>query len=239
VLDVLRPERAALLATLEGLGRSDWDRPTECPAYSVQGIATHLLGDDFSLLSRQRDGAEPGLFAVAAEMPGVDFRTLLDTFNDRWVAAAGFFSPALLVELLRLTGAWTADFYESVDPEAPGEWVGLFGGGGAGGSSPYWHSIAREYMERWVHQSQILRALGQPSLADEPFLSVGLEVVAAIAQVEVDSEGGSYRLGDVTLGPAQQAADILTRAHTEDEVRALLDGPEAAVDLFAGSMGRP
>jgi hypothetical protein len=63
--------------------------------------------------------------------------------------------------------------------------------------------------------------------------------VAAIAQVEVDSEGGSYRLGDVTLGPAQQAADILTRAHTEDEVRALLDGPEAAVDLFAGSMGRP
>ena len=29
----------------------------------MKGIATHLLGDDFSLLSRQRDGAEPSLFA--------------------------------------------------------------------------------------------------------------------------------------------------------------------------------
>jgi hypothetical protein len=66
VLDVLRPERAALLTTLEGLDGEDWNRPTECPAWSVQGIATHLLGDDFSLLSRQRDSAEPGLFAVAA-----------------------------------------------------------------------------------------------------------------------------------------------------------------------------
>jgi uncharacterized protein (TIGR03083 family) len=240
VLDALRPERAALLATLEGLESEDWARPTECPAYSVQGIATHLLGDDFSLLSRQRDEAEPGLIALAAELPGVDFRTLLDTFNDRWVAAAGFFSPALLIELLRLTGAWTADYYESVDPEAPGEPVGLFGSQGQ--PSPFWHSIAREYLERWVHQSQILRALGRPSLADEPFLSVGLAVVAAVARVDVETPaaaGGSYRLGDVMLGPVQQTADVLTRAHTQDEIRALLDGPPASVDLFAGFMGRP
>jgi uncharacterized protein (TIGR03083 family) len=52
VLDVLRPERAALLELLEGLDPDAWSRPTECPAYSVKGIATHVLGDDLSLLSR-------------------------------------------------------------------------------------------------------------------------------------------------------------------------------------------
>jgi uncharacterized protein (TIGR03083 family) len=146
VLDALVPERAALLALLDELGPQDWDRATECPAYTVKGIATHVLGDDLSLLSRQRDQAPPGLIQLAGELPGADFRTLLDTFNDRWVAAAGFLSPSLLVELLRLTGEWTAAYYRAVDPMAPGEPVGLFGGHGS--SSPFWQAIAREYIER-------------------------------------------------------------------------------------------
>ena len=52
VLDVLQPERAALVALLEGLGPHDWTRHTECPAYTIKGVATHVLGDDLSLLSR-------------------------------------------------------------------------------------------------------------------------------------------------------------------------------------------
>ena len=95
VLDVLRPEREALLATLADLDEGAWAGPTECPAYTVKGVATHILGDDLSLLSRQRDAAENGLFQVAAEMPGADFRVLLDTFNDRWVAASRFLSTEL------------------------------------------------------------------------------------------------------------------------------------------------
>jgi hypothetical protein len=53
VLDVLEPERSALIELLIGVGPEDWARPTECPAYSVKGVAAHLLGDDLSLLSRQ------------------------------------------------------------------------------------------------------------------------------------------------------------------------------------------
>lgn len=181
VLGVLRPERAALLATLETLDGAAWLGPTECPAYRVKGIATHLLGDDLSLLSRQRDGAENGLVQVAAELPGADFRTLLDTFNDRWVTAAQYLSSELLIELLRLAGDWTASYYEQVDPAAPGEPVGFFGVTGT--SSPFWQAIAREYMERWVHHSQIRRAIGLGSLSDELFLRTGVEVAAAAAGV--------------------------------------------------------
>ena len=240
VLDALRPERAALLELLEGFDADDWSRSTECPAYSVKGIATHVLGDDLSLLSRQRDAAENGLMQVATEMPGSDFRTLLDTFNDRWVGAARFLSTELVIELLRLAGDWTASYYEEVDPDAPGEPVGFFGSTGA--ASPLWHAIAREYVERWVHHSQIRRAVGLGSLAEEPYLSVGIEVAGAAAGVEPgrpSTPDGEWMLGPVALGPAQQAADILTRAHTAADVRKLASGPAAAVDLLAAFAGRP
>jgi hypothetical protein len=83
-------------------------------------------------------------------MPDADFRTLLDTFNDQWVVAARLLSTELLTELLRLTGEWTVTYYETVDPEAPGESVGLFGAG-QDATSPFWQAIAREYLERWIH----------------------------------------------------------------------------------------
>ena len=241
VLDTYRPERDALVEFLASLAVDDWTQPTECPAYPVKGIATHVLGDDLSLLSRQRNGAVQGLVYMADELPGADFRTLLDGFNDRWVATARFMSPLLLIELLRLTGQWTAAYYESVDPDSPGESVGLFGAS-QDSSSPFWQAIAREYLERWIHHSQIRRALGLGSLADPQFLRAGIEVAAAIAHMEpvvpTDPEG-AWGFGPVVLGPAQQAADILTRAHTTESIRQLASGPAGMVDLVAAVAGKP
>ena len=94
VLQTYRPERDALLELLARLSADDWTQPTECPVYTVKGIATHVLGDDFSLLSRQRDGAVQGLVYMAEELPGADFRTLLDAFNDKWVATSPVHEPS-------------------------------------------------------------------------------------------------------------------------------------------------
>jgi uncharacterized protein (TIGR03083 family) len=242
ILQVYRPEREALLDLLRGLGGAEWERPTECPAYPVKGVAAHVLGDDLSVLSRQRDGATDGLTLLRPELPGLDFPAVLDAFNDRWVSTVRFLSPELLIELLRLCGEWTAAYYESVDPEAPGESVGLFGAA-EGTSSPFWHAIAREYMERWVHHSQIRRALGLGSLAERRFLAPGVEVAAAIARLEPGTPparaDGRWSLGPLDLGPDQQAADVLTRALTPDEVRERVGGPPDLVALFAAVAGRP
>ncbi len=169
----LRPERDELLELLGGLDDSEWNAPTECPAWTVKGVALHVLGDDLSLVSRQRDEAVQGLILYAETRPGLNFRQLLDGFNEQWVEAARFLSPPLLIELLRLAGEWTAAFYTEVDPQRPGEPVGFFGARGTMSSSatspasPYWQAIAREYVERWVHQHQIRRALGCPDLGRE------------------------------------------------------------------------
>lgn len=240
VVDTLQPERAQLLDVLSSLDADEWERPTECPAYSVKGVATHILGDDLSLLSRQRDDAVPGLFLMAEKMPGTDFRGLLDGFNDQWVEAARFMSPPLLIELLRLSGDWTADYYRAVDPSSPGEPVPLFVPA-PGEPSPFWQAIVREYLERWAHQSQIRRALGRPSLADSPFLDIGLQIVATAAATEASlpaDDTEPWAIGPLVLGDRQQAADILTLAHHEDDVRQLVGGPAELVAEFATRVGR-
>lgn len=241
VLSAYPPERDLLIDLLKGLSAEDWRRPTECPAYPLKGIATHILGDDLSLLSRQRDGAVQGLVYITEELPGADFRTLLDAFNDKWVTTARFMSPQLLIDLLRMSGEWTAAYYESVDPDAPGEPVGLFGASRDGGS-PFWQAIAREYYERWIHHSQVRRALGLGSLAEPQFLQTGLAVVAAIARMEPivpEAPDGNWGLGSIELGATQQAADILTRAHSAETIRKIVNGPEDVVKPFAAAVGRP
>jgi uncharacterized protein (TIGR03083 family) len=169
VTGMLEPERSELLDVLGALDVDEWDAPTECPAWTVKGVALHVLGDDLSLLSRQRDEAVQGLILYAESRPGLSFRQLLDAFNEQWVEAATFVSPPLVIELLRQAGEWTAAFYTEVDPHRPGEPVGFFGGRGTSGqspspTSPYWQAVAREYIERWVHQHQIRRAVGHPDL---------------------------------------------------------------------------
>ncbi|HEX4820114.1 MAG TPA: maleylpyruvate isomerase N-terminal domain-containing protein [Acidimicrobiales bacterium] len=178
-----------------------------------------------------------GLVLETENLPGADFRVLLDAFNDRWVAANRFLSTDVLLELLRLSGEWTSAYYEAVDPRAPCEPVGFFGS--TGEPSPFWQAIAREYMERWIHHSQVRRALSLSSLADEPFVSVGAAVAASSAGVEAILNDGVWTIGPVSLGAPQQTADILTRAHAPDEIRRLAGGPPDLVDLLAIIAGRP
>ena len=238
----LAPERDALLATLRSLTPEEWARPTECEAWDVRGIALHLLGDDLSLLARQRDAELPGLLTYAGDHPGLDFRQLLDGFNEQWVTAATFLSPALVIALLEVSGRWTAEYYGAVDLALLGEPVGWFG---ATGPSPMWQAIAREYVERWVHHHQILRAVGRPAL-DGPLAAVAEHVALAgpahrlpvdgsdpgdEVEVRMGARPWTLRRDDDgwALVPGAATAPRATVAIAADEVAALLTrGPNTA-----------
>jgi hypothetical protein len=154
---MLRPERMSLVRLLRTMVDVEWELPTECPAWNVKGIALHILGDDFSLLTRQRDASTNSLILFAEDHPGMSFRALLDGFNEQWVTASRFFSTQLLIEMLGVVGDWSEAFYRDVGLETISqEPVGLFA---ETELSPYWQVIAREYVERFVHQHQIRRAV--------------------------------------------------------------------------------
>lgn len=179
VVPWLREERADLLDLLETLHADDWTRPTECPAWTVHGVVLHVLGDDFSLLSRQRDDAPSGLIAHASRSDATDFAALLDGFNEEWVTTASFLSPALTIELLRMTGDRTADWYAEVAPDRLGEPVPWLGPEPA----PYWLIAAREYVERWVHHHQVARATGRKAPGDDLTRRAAAGIVHALPRL--------------------------------------------------------
>jgi uncharacterized protein (TIGR03083 family) len=238
VVETLGTERAMFVELLRTLEPDEWRRPTECPVYDVHGVAAHILGDDLSLLSRQRDDAPPGLLAELQS--GGDFRTALDRFNDRWVASAQFFSPSVLIDLLVLTGQWTADWYGAVDPQSLGEPVGFFG---ATGPSPYWQIAAREYVERWVHHHQIRRALGRPDLDEASILQPAVATVvrglrAHLRDLDTDS-GASVVVtvegaGSWTLVRASETWQLFDGRASEANAEVGLDRASATPALSRG-----
>jgi uncharacterized protein (TIGR03083 family) len=148
----LRAELAALLGTLSD---RDWARPTACPGWDVHAVAAHLLGVELGNVSVRRDGWKLG------PAQGEDLDAWLNTFNQQWVDAARRISPVLLTDLLDLAGLRFEEHLATLDLDATGgpvEWA-------AGADpAPVWLDIAREYMERYVHQDQIRQATRRPPL---------------------------------------------------------------------------
>jgi hypothetical protein len=98
---------------------------------------------------------------------------------------------------------------------------------------------SHQFVERWIHHSQIRRALGLGSVSDRRFLRVGVEVVAAAFGVEYRQVDGQWELNGVVLGEDEQTSAILTRGHTVEEIRSLVTGRSDRVELLAMVAGRP
>jgi hypothetical protein len=131
-----------------------------------------LLGDDVGRLSWGRDAFVSPSFAA-----GLDIATLpgliaaIDRQNDIWVQATRRVSPQLLIELLRLSGELTQDYFERLDLTAlgmPVDWAGP-------DPAPVWFDVAREYTERWHHQQHIRDAVERPGLKEREWFAPVLE----------------------------------------------------------------
>ena len=93
-----------------------------------------------------------------------------------------------------------------------------------------------------MHHSQIRRALGLGALDDEPFVGVGVAIVATIAGTSgfaPEHADAPWKLGEVELGDTAQTAAVLTRAYTADELGGLLTGPPDDVARLTLLAARP
>jgi hypothetical protein len=101
----------------------------------------------------------------------------LDDFNQQWVEAARRISPALLIELIDIAGRRFEEHVGTLDIDAiggPVEWAT------GDEPAPVWLDVAREYMERYVHQHQIRVACGRPPLAAKSAMPVVHTAVHAL-----------------------------------------------------------
>ena len=168
VVDLFPETLDALLELLTGLSPEDWQRPTVCAGWSVKDIAAHLLGGEFGILSRKRDGYA---FAGSPFIEWDALVALINDLNDAWVKATRRLSPQLLCDLLRFAGGQTNRYFAALDPDALGDPVDWAGPGPA----PVWLDLAREYTERWHHQQQIRDATDHPGLKAPRYLAPVLD----------------------------------------------------------------
>ena len=181
---VFRADRAALLALLTELSPREWTLPTVCAGWDVRDVALHVLGGDLGNISRRRDGvraAEPG--------PGETLGALRARLNQQWVETARRLSPRLTVELLAMAGPLIADVFDALNPDAlggPVSWAGA-------GPAPVWLDVAREYMERWVHQQHIrdaVRRAGQGEARfSAPVIAASMHALPKALAAHAEPEG--------------------------------------------------
>ena len=168
---LLALERARLLDLLGGLQPQDWHRPSPCPGWDVLGLVVHLVGDDVSVLSWQRD-AHHG--TVPPDRIGeAGFAAWLDALQAEWVHAGRRISPRLAVELLAWLGPQVEAMVVSQDPTAVDAHVSW----ADDAAVPRWLDHARELSERWLHRQQLLEALGRPSDTQADLLHPVLDTI--------------------------------------------------------------
>jgi Mycothiol maleylpyruvate isomerase N-terminal domain len=121
------------------------------------GLALHLLGGSFSVISWLRDGFRGTLAPNDSDEQG--FIDWLDALQATWVTAARRLSPRLLIELLEWSAKGFAEAIYAQDPSAIAAYVSW----ASADPVPVWVDHARELTEKWIHRQQILQALDQPS----------------------------------------------------------------------------
>jgi uncharacterized protein (TIGR03083 family) len=147
--------RAELTALLASLTDGEWAHATACPGWPVHAVAAHLLGVELGNVSVRRDR-----WKLSPDQ-GQDPDAWLNSFNQQWVDAARRISPALLIELLNVAGLRFEEHLATLDLDAAGGPVRWATGPDP---APVWLDVAREYMERYVHQYQIRTATRRPPL---------------------------------------------------------------------------
>jgi uncharacterized protein (TIGR03083 family) len=147
---------AELLALFRALEPADWERPTLAGNWRVRDVAAHLLDVELRTLAAHRDG-----HSVAPDGPVTSYAEVVALVQRLNAGGVEFFrrlSPALLTELLEVSGWWMSDFVATLDPDAPALYAVAWAGEARSDNR---FDTAREYTERWHHQMQIRAAVGE------------------------------------------------------------------------------
>lgn len=238
--------RAELAALLGGLAEREWLLDTACPGWTVHGVACHLLGVELGNVSVRRDGwaLGPG--------EGEDPDAWLNAFNQQWVHAARRVSPPLVAELVDLAGRRFEAHVAGLDLDAAGPPVTWATGADP---APVWLDVAREYMERYVHQKQIRDAAGRPALGPDltrPVLDTAAHALpralervrrpaGTVVSLTADGDGGgTWTLTSTPVGwelrpgaPAGPAA-CSARTTVDGAIRLYTRDPTAPPLLWSG-----
>jgi len=155
---IIRKVDQHLIELLTSLDSDEWDQLTVAPQWSVRDVAAHLLDTALRKLSGGRDKCRVEHVDVRSHQ---DLVTLVNRLNREGITVYRRLSPRVLIQIMQLACAQTADFYESLNPFARTA-IGVSWAGET--TSLVWFDTARELTERWHHQEQIRLATNRTGI---------------------------------------------------------------------------
>lgn len=226
-IGLFREVDEALIPLLRSLDAGDWDRPA-VGTWRVRDVAAHLLDSALRRLSLDRDRHRPPPpdHDISAYRGLVDF---LNQLNATWVDAASRLSPRVITDLLEFVDPQVADYFESLDPEAPAafavDWAGE-------SESRVWMDVAREFTERWHHQQQIREAVGAPGLDEPRFVVPLLEtLVRAVPRAYDSVSAPEGTIISIEIDDLEALAWVLVRENGGWVLRKPIDGTDTNASI--------
>jgi uncharacterized protein (TIGR03083 family) len=150
---------ARLLELLRSLTANEWEAQTVAPAWTVKDVAAHLLDTQLRKLSLARDRYAAGPPPVFKSPD--DLVAFINRLNRDGVEMYRRLSPAVLISIMEMASAQSAEFHKSLDPMAEAAFSVSWAGEE---TSLNWFDTARELTERWHHQQQIRLATNHPGI---------------------------------------------------------------------------
>jgi uncharacterized protein (TIGR03083 family) len=162
VVDQLAEVWTSLTGVCEQLDGGEWDRPTDCPGWSVKDNLSHLVGIERMLLG---DSAPPRLAEVPPHVAN-EFGEM----NEAWVdARRSVPGPEVLAEF----GETTVRRIEALSAMSEGEWDAV--GWSPVGEVPYRQFMETRVLDTWAHEQDMRRAVGQPGGRNGPGEATALD----------------------------------------------------------------
>jgi len=162
VVDQLAVVWGSLTGVCQQLVGGEWDRPTDCPGWSVKDNLSHLVGVERMLLG---DPAPPGLAEVPPHVAN-EFGEM----NEAWVEAR---RPVPGPEVLAEFGETTGRRMEALSAMSEDEWDAV--GWSPVGEVPYRQFMETRVLDTWAHEQDIRRAVGRPGGRNGPGEATALD----------------------------------------------------------------
>lgn len=197
VLELLRTEFAAIDDVLPLLQPEDWDRPSECPTWSVKDNLAHINGIEAMLLGRDRSGPiEPQPDHVKNALGALNESDVVER-RDRDPNKLVDEYRELVAERLKVLEAWgDADWAsETMTPVGMGTQRDMIG---------------VRILDLYYHEQDMRRGAGLPGHHDGPVPEfVGARMRRTVPRSLVKGAGvrpGSVVAFDLTAGPVDPFA---------------------------------
>jgi uncharacterized protein (TIGR03083 family) len=180
---------------LAGMDEKDWNRPTDCPGWTVKDHVSHVIGTESALLGRP---APPPVGEVPEHV-----KNPMGELNEAWVEARRVRSPAeVLAEFREVTAARLTSLRSMTDDEMAAITPGPTG------QVPYEEFMRIRVMDNWVHEQDIRRAVGQPGDLDGPVAEASLARFTSALPFVISKRAGAPEGATVVLqlaGPGERA----------------------------------